>query len=555
MTEINKIEPLTGRNYRSWKYNIKLVLMERGLWKIADGTERKPETTDEKVKKAWDLRSDKAYSLIALSVAKEIQVHLTATTDAHEAWNILKEHFEVVSITQIVRLTKRFYHATMEEGGDLMKFITKMTAMAEELRELKEDIPSKKFAVVMLGALPDSYDNFLTSLNARSADTLTWESIKSQLIDEFLKRQDRSAEKHEEERHKFLDEALITTQSRGSYYPGRGSNYSYRGGGRGGSKVGRNSRGGFNQYAGGARNHPYNSNPVTHSSSFRGQFQSVSGRQFHGNCFFCGEHGHRANDCPKKQNEESLYVAHRDNIGKSSGQAVEEQSSSSVGEKYVFFHEDDVALSTECTDIEAGNNGNDDSLNDIEQVVFEGGISHSVDSDFHEDDVALSIEYQDDQKAVSTRNSDWYIDSAATRHMTYDQSIIMDLHLYDIDKQPDVYLGDNSKVSATGEGKVRLATNGPNGVYLRLESVAYVPQLSKNLLSVAAMAKKGAEICFDSEKCVVRKDEKSYTIGHCVNGKLYRVGIPDSAYFTSSGFSAGAVSKEVWHLRPKLPKC
>ena len=48
---------------------------------------------------------------------------------------------------------------------------------------------------------------------------------------------------------------------------------------------------------------------------------------------------------------------------------------------------------------------------------------------------------------------------------------------------------------------------------------------------------------------VVRKDEKSYTIGHCVNGKLYRVGIPDSAYFTSSGFSAGAVSKEVWHLR------
>ena len=100
MTEINKIEQLNGRNYRSWKYNIKLVLMERGLWKIADGTEKKPESTDEKVKKAWELRSDKAYSLIALSVVKEIQVHLTSTTDAHEAWEILKNHFEIVSVSQ-----------------------------------------------------------------------------------------------------------------------------------------------------------------------------------------------------------------------------------------------------------------------------------------------------------------------------------------------------------------------------------------------------------------------------------------------------------------------
>ena len=111
MTEINKIEKLNGLNYRSWKYNIKLVLMERGLWKIADGTETKPETTDEKVKKAWDLRSDKAYSLIALSVEKDIQVHITSFTDAHRAWTTLKDHFEIVSIPQLVRVNKRFYHA------------------------------------------------------------------------------------------------------------------------------------------------------------------------------------------------------------------------------------------------------------------------------------------------------------------------------------------------------------------------------------------------------------------------------------------------------------
>ena len=31
---------------------------------------------------------------------------------------------------------------------------------------------TKKFATVVLGSLPESYDNFLTSLNYRSADDL-----------------------------------------------------------------------------------------------------------------------------------------------------------------------------------------------------------------------------------------------------------------------------------------------------------------------------------------------------------------------------------------------
>ena len=70
-TEITKIEHLNGQNYQSWKYNIKLVLMERGLWGFAEGTENPPaETASNTERKAYRLRSDKAYSLIALSVDK-----------------------------------------------------------------------------------------------------------------------------------------------------------------------------------------------------------------------------------------------------------------------------------------------------------------------------------------------------------------------------------------------------------------------------------------------------------------------------------------------------
>ena len=235
-TTITKIEPLSGNNYKSWKYNAKLLLMDRGLWGIADGTEKAPVIKQEdeakadsiKLQKDWKLRSDKAYSIIALSVEKSLQAHITATTDASEAWSILKNHFEVVSVSQIVRLNRRFYAANMEENGDLLKFVTDMTALSQELREMNEDISTKKFAMPILGSLPQSYDNFITSLNTRSADELTWESIRGSLMEEYMKRKEKSNTRTGISDHnsfKTEEEALFTSSNSGNAQRGRGGSF------------------------------------------------------------------------------------------------------------------------------------------------------------------------------------------------------------------------------------------------------------------------------------------------------------------------------------------
>ena len=193
MAEITKIESLNGENYQSWKYNIKLVLMERGLWGFTqEGQDTPPASTDPpSVRNSFRLRLDKAYSLIALSVEKSLQVHIASTNDLLEAWQILQKQFEFVSVTQIVRLNRKFYTATMPEGADLLQHLTYMTSLAKQLREMKEDISPRKFATVVLGSLPESYDNFLTSLNARNAEDLDWENIKGLLIEEYMKRKEK----------------------------------------------------------------------------------------------------------------------------------------------------------------------------------------------------------------------------------------------------------------------------------------------------------------------------------------------------------------------------
>ena len=107
MAEITKIEHLDGKNYQSWKYNIKVVLMERGLhvWRFVEGTETAPGVSVAvTVQNASDLPSHKAYSLIALSVVKSLQVHISLTADPREAWEILRKQFECVWIAGFMPL-------------------------------------------------------------------------------------------------------------------------------------------------------------------------------------------------------------------------------------------------------------------------------------------------------------------------------------------------------------------------------------------------------------------------------------------------------------------
>ena len=107
---VSKIEKLNGRNYQSWKYNVKLVLMERGLWGFTqEGQETPPETdASAAVGNSFRLWSDKAYSLIALNIEKDMQIHISSVTASFTGWKILQKQFEFVSVTQIVGLNRRF---------------------------------------------------------------------------------------------------------------------------------------------------------------------------------------------------------------------------------------------------------------------------------------------------------------------------------------------------------------------------------------------------------------------------------------------------------------
>ena len=89
--------------------------MQKGLWGLVTGDAIKPEIKDgdgvgaaEKLKSQqelaeYNLKNDKAYSEIALYIVPDLQIHVSSFHTAKEAWDNLKQNFEFVSVTQIVR--------------------------------------------------------------------------------------------------------------------------------------------------------------------------------------------------------------------------------------------------------------------------------------------------------------------------------------------------------------------------------------------------------------------------------------------------------------------
>ena len=117
--------------------------------------------------------------------------------------------------------------------------------------------------------------------------------------------------------------------------------------------------------------------------------------------------------------------------------------------------------------------------------------------------------------------------------MTYDRkNIISDF--IEFNTLSRIFLGDNRIIYAIGEGTVKLLCfDGHNQILLELQKVLLVPELTKNLVSVTAMTN-GAEVKFDKNKCVVSKDDRTVTIGHILEGKLYQVNTEEHASIATS---------------------
>ena len=97
-------------------------------------------------------------------------------------------------------------------------------------------------------------------------------------------------------------------------------------------------------------------------------------------------------------------------------------------------------------------------------------------------------------------NNVWYLDSGASKHMTGNKYLFSSLEESD---RGQVTIGDAKAYKIQGMGEIIFKTN--SGAFEKMSEVYYVPGLQCNLLSIGQLLKKGFDIHFHDNMCILRK--------------------------------------------------
>lgn len=116
------------------------------------------------------------------------------------------------------------------------------------------------------------------------------------------------------------------------------------------------------------------------------------------------------------------------------------------------------------------------------------------------------------------KNSDFVVDSGSTSHMSNDKKLFSFLN----SAKSEIQVAKKSeKMISEGKGQIQ-------GDKIILNNVSYVPDLSKNLLSVNAITEKGGEVKFTKDSVYVTKDDCQVLSGKKQENGLYVINIEKS---------------------------
>ena len=180
------IDKLDGPNWTTWKFQMKHLLLAKGLWGVVDGTEVLADDAAEGVRTEFQKKSQKAFSTLVLAITASQLYLVTSCEQARDAWVALRNHFERDTLANKLFLKKQYFRTEMKEGTSAEKHLKYMKELTDRLAAIGAPIDEEDQVVTLLGSLPKSYSTLVTALEARS-DDISLNYVQQALVHEEQK--------------------------------------------------------------------------------------------------------------------------------------------------------------------------------------------------------------------------------------------------------------------------------------------------------------------------------------------------------------------------------
>ncbi len=188
------VDKFDGVNFHLWKFKMEMVMAEKELWEIVDGSEEPPQSTmDPRVMQAYMRREKKAFAILALNLSDSQLAHIRSCKTPAEAWAKLCNIHEAKSLANILFLRRKFFTIKMEEEDDMLAHINKVKALADQLNGADVTISDGDIVMTLLESLPPSYEYLIVAMESRPISELTLDYVTSRLLHELSRRKENES--------------------------------------------------------------------------------------------------------------------------------------------------------------------------------------------------------------------------------------------------------------------------------------------------------------------------------------------------------------------------
>ena len=186
MEEKWSIEKLEGSNWNTWKFQMKHLLMAKGLWNLVDGSEVLASEATAAATALFQSRLHKAFSTIVLTMDSAHLYLVTSSEEPKQAWDALKNHFERETLANKLLLKKQYFRSEMKEGTSVDQHLKHMKDITDKLAAIGVPVSEEDQVVTLLGSLPRRFATLVTTIEARM-DGVSLDYVQQGLIHEEIK--------------------------------------------------------------------------------------------------------------------------------------------------------------------------------------------------------------------------------------------------------------------------------------------------------------------------------------------------------------------------------
>src|SRR5271155_5187025 len=194
------IEKLREHTYQNWSFQCKMLLSEKKVWNIVNGSYPRPREVEaysdeeqtkltkaakEKVETEvyeWDEGNEEALRIISFTVSDELQGPIRSGKTAKGAWDELQQFHAPNDKTRKFSLLKRLYRLDMI--GSLSDHERTFDDIVQSLSAIGKDIDSDELIVLYASSLPDETFGHRIQSQMAFVDKLTITEFKGRVREE-----------------------------------------------------------------------------------------------------------------------------------------------------------------------------------------------------------------------------------------------------------------------------------------------------------------------------------------------------------------------------------